>query len=266
MSGSNPFQNGTMYDAMHKKILELKRDLAELQSLRQPPPQPNPYIPMNTPGFLEMQELMSEMKRLKMQIARDDIENRVRREYQDRFDREIAATRSARVSPVNTDDIDARPSERWAQNAHQTRKEEGIRGQKEELARIQRDIEIANRRIPPATTFDEEIDHIIQTNKPGKGMMRAYYDLESVRSGTDDETRPYTEVESPHRSVIHSKNDMYAEQEARLLSAATTPKFKEKHDVKIVETLDGTRLLVIDGMYMNYNDVANAVACYTSEL
>ena len=114
-------------------------------------------------------------------------------------------------------------------------------------------------------------------------MLEAYYSLDSVRYGTSEETAEFGKLEKPKRSKMwknpsDSPNHPFPERTTpqptprpvsskAMLDRETSgyPHIEEDHDVKIIETVDGTKLISIDGVLINYNDAATAIAYFASD-
>jgi hypothetical protein len=94
--------------------------------------------------------------------------------------------------------------------------------------------------------FESEVDNIVRKVKSGKSILQAYYALDSVKIGTDRETQEYSKP-----PVVREPVQMRT--------------VRESHDIKILKTVDGTQLVSVDGVLLNYNDVATAIAQFTSD-
>lgn len=150
--------------------------------------------------------------------------------------------------------------------------------------------QVVRRVIPPEplpsvpTTFELELDEIVRNEKPGKGMLDVYYSLESVQKGYAEDEIPFGVLQQPRRSHMHNTPDAQwirdAQQarakqmrEARanydaktsLDSAPNQRSGEEKHQIMIVETLDGKKYLEIDGVLVSYNDAATAIASFAGD-
>jgi hypothetical protein len=113
--------------------------------------------------------------------------------------------------------------------------------------------------------FDDDLDDIVRNVKPGKSLLEAYYALESVREGTPEETMEFGKLSTPRRSRMHENADAGKVRVAPVSVPPPTLEIREDHDVKIIETVGGEKLLSVDGVLINYADVATAVAYFASE-
>jgi hypothetical protein len=274
----------------------------------QPPPLPQPPLPNvsnvpNVRGYAEFEENMQKKldERIQQHMAQieqmQEVMERERREMQSQHDAQIAREAAEQEQQKKIQGYPQHIRQEVDQLDHTQEllkridileREEQVRREKadqmeyerEHIAQMER--EALPVRAQPYTEqeqFEQEVDEIVRGTKHGKGMLEAYYSLDSVIHGSPDEERVYDNIVHPGRSSMHAAQDNQYRanleeraylmpapvQQNKHISASPVP-FKERHDITIIETVDGTKLLSVDGVIMKYNDVATAVACYTSDM
>jgi DNA replicative helicase MCM subunit Mcm2 (Cdc46/Mcm family) len=102
-------------------------------------------------------------------------------------------------------------------------------------------------------SFEDELDNIVRQGSDS--ILESYYELDSVRYNNDG------------AEGVADKSDYDKQRMMFAMSAINNVKkgTSVQHDIKIIESPDGTKLICIDGVVLKYSDVATAVSSYTKD-